>query len=106
MTTNLGGTFGLVVRFIVKRGREEDFDALTAATVAKVQQNEPGTLLYACHRVEGAPRERIFYELYEDRSAFDAHEAQPHVRQFLTEREALLDDTTVDFLAPTVKAAR
>jgi quinol monooxygenase YgiN len=104
VATNLEGTFGLVVRFTVKRGREQDFDDLTAATVQAVQATEPRTLLYLCHRVDGAPQERIFYELYEDRSAFDAHETQAHVRHFLSKRDALLDDVAVDFLSPTIHA--
>lgn len=103
-TSNISDGFGLVVRFVVRPGSEDAFDALTAATVAEVQRLEPGTLLYVCHRVEGAPGERIFYELYRDRAAFDAHEAQPHVRRFLAEREALLDRTLVDFVSPTVHA--
>ncbi len=54
--------------------------------------------MYACHRVDSAPRQRIFYELYRDRAAFDEHERQDHVRHFLAAREALLESTEVDFL--------
>ena len=46
--------------------------------------------MYAVHSVEGKPLQRIFYELYRDRAAFDAHEGQPHVRRFLDEREQYL----------------
>jgi quinol monooxygenase YgiN len=103
-STSIDGAFGLVVRFTVKAGREADFDSLTAETVAEVRRAEPDTLLYLCHQVVGRPGVRVFYELYRDRAAFDAHEAQPHVRRFLAEREPLLDRTDVDFLAPTVEA--
>jgi quinol monooxygenase YgiN len=48
--------------------------------------------------VEGKPLERIFYELYRDRAAFDAHEEQPHTRRFLAGREKFLASTDVDFL--------
>jgi quinol monooxygenase YgiN len=71
---------------------------------SEVRRHEPGTVLYLCHEVDGAPHERIFYELYRDRAAFDVHEAQPHVRRFLVERDRYLDRTEVDFLAPTVLA--
>lgn len=91
--------FALVVRFTVRPGSEEAFDALTAATTTAIRASEPGTLVYACHRVEQAPQQRIFYELYADRAAFDTHEDQPHVRHFLQAREALLDDVAVDFLS-------
>jgi quinol monooxygenase YgiN len=90
--------FALVVRFTVLPGSEEAFDALTAATTAAIRASEPGTLVYACHQVDQAPQQRIFYELYRDRAAFDAHENQPHVQHFLQAREALLDDVAVDFL--------
>jgi quinol monooxygenase YgiN len=44
------------------------------------------------------PRQRIFYELYRDRAAFDVHEQAPHTRRFLAERGELLDATDVEFL--------
>ncbi len=91
-------TFGLVVRFTVQPGAEDAFDALTARTVAKIRATEPGTLVYNCHHVNGAPRQRIFYELYRDRAAFDTHQQQDHIRVFLAERQPLLESTEVDFL--------
>jgi quinol monooxygenase YgiN len=103
-STNTQPTFGLVVRFTLRPGSETAFDTLTTETVTEVRQHEPGTVLYLCHEVAGAPSERIFYELYRDRDAFDAHEEQPHVRRFLAERDQHLTRTDVDFLAPTVLA--
>lgn len=92
-------TFGLVVRFTLKRGHEEAFDQLVSETVAGVRDSEPGTLIYTCHAVDGRPEQRVFYELYRDRRAFDVHEEQPHVRRFLAEREQHLQGTEVDALA-------
>lgn len=91
--------FALVVRFTVRPGAEADFDALVAETAAGIRDHEPGTLTYACHTVQGQPRQRIFYELYQDRAAFEAHEQTAHTRRFLAERKALLEATEVDFLA-------
>jgi quinol monooxygenase YgiN len=90
--------FALVVRFTVRPGVEDEFDALVAETVAGIRDGEPGTLVYATHLVDGEPRQRIFYELYRDRAAFDDHESAAHTRRFLAKREALLETTTVDFL--------
>jgi len=90
--------FALVVRFTVRPEAEAEFDDLIARTTAEIRSREPGTLVYACHRVDGAPRQRIFYELYRDREAFDAHERQEHVRHFLGAREALLESAEVDFM--------
>ena len=52
-----------------------------------IQNNEPGTVIYAVHRVKDAPLSRIFYELYESREAFDVHEQQEHTKRFLDKRE-------------------
>ncbi|MBO0810280.1 MAG: antibiotic biosynthesis monooxygenase [Actinobacteria bacterium] len=82
-----GTPFALVVRFTVRPGREEEFDDLVSRTAEGIREREPGTIVYACHRVDGAPRERIFYELYAGRAAFDEHETQPHTRHFLAARE-------------------
>jgi quinol monooxygenase YgiN len=90
--------FALVVRFTVRPEAEAEFDDLIARTTAAIRDHEPGTLVYACHRVEDAPHQRIFYELYRDRAAFDKHERQDHVRHFLAARKALLESTEVDFL--------
>jgi len=93
--------FGLVVRFTLKDGATADFDRLIQITVPELHRHEPGTLVYACHTVDGAPRERIFYELYASRAAFDGHEHQEHTRRFLTQRQPLLESTHVDFLSLT-----
>ncbi len=90
---------GLVVRFDLKPGSGEAFDRLAEETLAKIRTEEPGTIIYACHRLEGEPNARVFYELYRDREAFDAHEQQAHRRRFLTEREEHLVSTRVEFLS-------
>jgi quinol monooxygenase YgiN len=91
--------FGLCVRF---RCRDDDsaagFDRLVAETVPEIRKREAGTIVYAVNAVEGQPLKRIFYELYRDRAAFDAHEEQPHIRRFLAERDQYLASVEVDFL--------
>jgi quinol monooxygenase YgiN len=92
--------FGLVVRFDLKPGTGEAFDALAGKAVSLIQTSEPGTLIYACHSVEGGPNARVFYELYRDRIAFEEHERQPHIRHFLEERQRhLAGPPRVEFLA-------
>ena len=48
--------------------------------------------------VPDEPNVRVFYELYADRAAFDAHEQQPHTKRFLAEREQYIKDLQVTFL--------
>ncbi|MFF7530686.1 putative quinol monooxygenase [Streptomyces bobili] len=90
--------FGLFVRFTLREGMAEAFDALVKETEAGIQAREPGTLVYACHTVEGAPNERVFFEIYADRAAFDEHERQPHTLRFLSERTLYVEKTEVDWL--------
>jgi len=51
------------------------------------------------HTVEGEPGARVFYELYRDREAFQAHERQPHVVTFLGQRDQYMaQPPRVEFL--------
>lgn len=91
--------FGLLVRFRLRDVQvSAAFDKLCARTLDGIKAREPGTLAYVVHTPEGEPLVRVFYELYADRAAFEAHEAQPHTRHFLAEREQYLAGTEVTFL--------
>ena len=95
--------FGLIVRFELRDVESaRGFDRLVAETAPRIREDEPGTVIYAVHPVQDAPLSRVFYELYEDREAFEAHEAQPHTRRFLDEREQYLTETRVEFLGSPV----
>ena len=98
--------FGLSVRFTCKdEASAEAYDRLVAETVEAIRANEPGTLVYASHLVDGQPLQRIFYELYRDKDAFDAHGAAPHTRRYLAERDQYLASTEVDWLTLTAGKA-
>ncbi len=91
--------FGLCVRFTCKdEASAEAYDRLVAETIAAIKTDEPGTLVYASHLVEGEPLQRMFYELYRDKAAFEAHEEAPHTRRYLNERGEYLASTEVDWL--------
>jgi quinol monooxygenase YgiN len=91
--------FALCVRFTCKdQASAEAYDRLVAETVEGIKASEPGTLVYASHLVEGHPLQRVFYELYRDQAAFEAHEAAPHTRRYLDQRGQYLARTEVDRL--------
>ncbi|MER6353767.1 antibiotic biosynthesis monooxygenase [Streptomyces sp. NPDC001634] len=91
--------FGLFVRFTCKdEEAAAAFDDLVARTGERIRANEPGTVIYAVHRVDGRPLERVFYELYRDKDAFEEHESKDYVRAFLAERDRYLSATEVDRL--------
>lgn len=92
--------FGLVVQFHVTPGREAEFDELVARTVAGVHANEPDTLAYLAHTVDGEPSTRLFYELYASKDAKNFHDAQDYVAHFMAEREQYLQGRTVQRLTP------
>lgn len=102
--------YALVVRFTLRdQGAATAFDELCAVTLEGIRTAEPGTLDYVVHVPEGEPLVRVFYERYADRGAFDAHEAQPHTKRFLAEREQYLagvEVTFLDVIAGKVAAAR
>jgi len=92
--------FALVVRFDLHAGRGEAFDELLARTLPGIRADEPGTLVYVCCRIDGAPDARLFMEVYADREAFDQHERTPVTMCFLNERTSLVAATRVEFLTP------
>jgi quinol monooxygenase YgiN len=95
--------FGLFVRFTCKdEASAERYDQLVAETIAGISAHEPGTVVYASHKVEGEPLQRIFYELYQDEAAFKAHGEAPHTRRYLAERDQYLASTEVDRLTVQV----
>lgn len=94
--------FSLYVRFELKdEAAAAGFDALVAKTVPLIESEEPGTRHYIVSTVRDAPLSRVFYEVYDDQNAFEAHEQQPHVKQFLAERELYLESHAVAWLTPT-----
>lgn len=97
--TTMTAPLALVVRFTLHEGAEPAFDQLVARTVDRIRSDEPRTLIYTCHVDPSAPRDRVFYELYQDQAAFEEHERQPHVQVFLEERKAFVADLSVDFLS-------
>jgi quinol monooxygenase YgiN len=93
--------YAVVVRFDIRdESAAEQFDALTARAVEQITANEPGTLVYATHHVEGEPLARVFYELYADRDAFQAHNDAQHVKDFHAAKDPLLAGRRVEFLTP------
>ena len=51
--------------------------------------------MYVIHLVPNAPMQRIFYEIYRDRAAFDSHESQPYMQRFVAERRSCVLATNV-----------
>jgi len=74
---------GVITIYTVKEGHEDLFDDCVDEAVDEVARREPDTLLYACHTVPSSPQQRIVYAIYRDRLAYEEHEQQPHVIDFV-----------------------
>ncbi|MGH3204728.1 MAG: putative quinol monooxygenase, partial [Streptosporangiaceae bacterium] len=87
--------YGRILIFTLLDDRVADFDRLAEQAAEEVQTREPDTLVYVIHLVPNAPMQRIFYEVYRDRAAFDSHENQPYMMRFVADRRACVLATNV-----------
>ena len=87
--------YGRIVIFTLLDDRVADFDRLAEQAAEEVRTGEPDTLVYVIHLVPNAPLQRIFYEIYRDRAAFDSHESQPYMQRFVAERRSCVLATNV-----------
>src|SRR5271166_1704400 len=87
--------YGRILIFTLLDDRVADFDRLAEQTAEEVRTGEPDTLVYVIHLVPNAPMQRIFYEIYRDRAAFDSHESRPSTQRFVAERRSCVLATNV-----------
>lgn len=76
-----------------------EFDALVEQLLAGMAAEEPGTLTYAVHAVQGAPLARLFFETYTASGHAD-HERRPQTAAFLARVGELVSGTRVEHLEP------
>jgi len=63
------------------QGHEEELAEQLVALLAPTRR-EPGCLLYQLHRDPAHPGRFMFYEIWDNQAALDAHMASPHLLQF------------------------
>jgi quinol monooxygenase YgiN len=87
--------FGQIEIYTLIEDQAEEFDRLTERVVSQVRSGEPSTLVYIVHAVPSAPMQRILYEVYRDRPAYEQHLRQPYVSQFEEDRRPYVLATNV-----------
>jgi len=87
--------YGRIQIFTLLDDKAADFDRLAEQTAEEVRIGEPDTLVYVIHLVPNAPMQRIFYEIYRDRAAFDSHENKSYTQRFVAERRSYVLATNV-----------
>jgi quinol monooxygenase YgiN len=87
--------FGQIAIYTLLEDRVDEFDQLTERVVDQVRSREPDTLVFIVHAVPSAPMQRILYEVYRSRAAYQWHTAQPHVQQFEVDKRPYVLATNV-----------
>jgi len=87
--------FGQIAIYTLLEDRVDEFDQLTERVVDLVRSREPDTLVFIVHAVPSAPMQRILYEVYRDRSAYQWHTQQAHVQQFEADKRPYVLATNV-----------
>ncbi len=77
---------GLIAVYTLLEDKVAAFDRIAEEAAEQVRAKEPDTLVYVIHTVPKAPMQRIFYEIYRDRAAYERHEQQPYIKRFVTGR--------------------
>jgi quinol monooxygenase YgiN len=74
----------LVVKFTVAEGNQDK-----AAEMMRIMEQhtrrEAGCRLYIAHQSTEDPRTFLFYELYENEAALEAHKAAPYFKQYVAD---------------------
>lgn len=76
----------LIVRLDVVPERREEFLAAITSNAASTFGDEPGCIRFDVCQSQSDPHHFVFYEIYRDEAALEAHRAAPHFAQW---REAV-----------------
>ncbi len=87
--------FGQITIYTLVDDRIDAFDRITERVVEQVRRHEPDTLVFIAHAVPSAPTQRILYQVYRSRAAYQRHLAQPYVQQFDLDRRPHVVATNV-----------
>jgi quinol monooxygenase YgiN len=98
--TDAGKAITQLAKFKLNMEKEAEAIATLKELCAAVEKNEPGVLVYLCHRVAKKPDELVFFEVYNDEEAFKAHSKSRHLaklrKSFTTLFRLPLDVTRLD----------
>jgi (4S)-4-hydroxy-5-phosphonooxypentane-2,3-dione isomerase len=78
----------VVARLKAAKGKGDALAALLVEQAGAVRAAEPGCLAYRVHRSTTDPELFLFYEMYADDAAFDAHRNAAHLAAYRQRRES------------------
>ena len=77
----------VIAKLRAAKGKGDALAALLTEQAAVVRAQEPGCLVYRPHRSSKDPELFVFYEMYADEAALEAHRTAPHLAAFRKRRE-------------------
>jgi quinol monooxygenase YgiN len=85
-----GGAYSIVAEVRAKPGKENELRAATLPLIDLVR-GDPKNLVYFLQENREAPGHFIFYEIFANRTDFEAHNAMPYVQGWFAKLPALAD---------------
>lgn len=85
----------VIFRAKAQPGKEEETLERVRKMGEAVEAQEPGALAYLIHRSAEDPSEIVFFEVYKDDAAFQAHAQTPHMGELREKFAELFDGSTV-----------
>ena len=90
----------VLVQVTVRPEMLAEFERAILANADGARTREPGCLRFDVSQREEDPGQWLFYEVYKDSAAFEAHRASPHFAAYQEVADrALLSKTLTRFLA-------
>jgi quinol monooxygenase YgiN len=90
----------VLVQVTVKPEMLAEFERAILANADGARTREPGCLRFDVSQSEDEPARWLFYEVYKDSAAFEAHRASPHFAAYQEVADrALLSKTLTRYLA-------
>jgi quinol monooxygenase YgiN len=84
---SMANALTVIAKVRAAKGKGDALAALLTEQAAAVLAAEPGCLLYRPHRSTRDPDVFVFYEVYVDEAALEAHRQAPHLTAFRERRE-------------------
>ncbi len=87
--------YGQIAIYTLLESGAAEFDRLASTVLEQVRTTEPDTLVFVVHGVPSAPLQRILYQVYRDRTAYDEHQQKSYVTDFDSRLRPLVLATNV-----------
>ena len=92
----------VLVHVTVRREMLAEFERAIMANADAARTREPGCLRFDVSQKEDDPSQWLFYEVYKDSAAFEAHRASPHFAAYQQVADrALMSKTLTRWITKT-----